>query len=90
MTIAFFLTIINKIFKRLYVDVTAECLLGKESICNVSALKNPSLSHCLLQVFTVFFYQKRKISRIDLVKKLRQIIGDKLLVSTIMRLQQKV
>ncbi|CAL9114243.1 inactive poly [ADP-ribose] polymerase RCD1-like isoform X1 [Musa acuminata AAA Group] len=35
-------------------------------------------------------FKKGKISRIDLVKKLRQIIGDKLLVSTIMRLQHKL
>ncbi|XP_042408381.1 inactive poly [ADP-ribose] polymerase RCD1-like [Zingiber officinale] len=35
-------------------------------------------------------FKKRKISRIDLVKKLRQIIGDKLLVSTIVRLQHKL
>ncbi|KAG6499000.1 inactive poly [ADP-ribose] polymerase RCD1-like [Zingiber officinale] len=34
-------------------------------------------------------FKKRNISRIDLVKKLRQIIGDKLLVSTIVRLQHK-
>lgn len=39
---------------------------------------------------TFFIYQRRKIDRIDLVKKLRQIIGDKLLISTIMRLQHKV
>ncbi|KAJ8499739.1 hypothetical protein OPV22_010291 [Ensete ventricosum] len=32
-------------------------------------------------------FKKMKISRIDLIKKLRQIVGDKLLVSTIMRLQ---
>ncbi|KAG1362003.1 inactive poly [ADP-ribose] polymerase RCD1 [Cocos nucifera] len=35
-------------------------------------------------------FKKRKISRIDLIKKLRQIIGDKLLISTIMRLQHKL
>ncbi|WOL19519.1 inactive poly [Canna indica] len=35
-------------------------------------------------------FKKRKINRIDLVKRLRQIIGDKLLVSTIMRLQHKL
>ncbi|XP_020574604.1 inactive poly [ADP-ribose] polymerase RCD1-like isoform X2 [Phalaenopsis equestris] len=35
-------------------------------------------------------FKKRKINRLDLVKKLRQIIGDKLLISTIMRLQHKV
>ncbi|XP_008800068.1 inactive poly [ADP-ribose] polymerase RCD1-like [Phoenix dactylifera] len=35
-------------------------------------------------------FKKRKISRIDLVKKLRHIIGDKLLISTIMRLQHKL
>ncbi|KAJ6824026.1 inactive poly [ADP-ribose] polymerase RCD1 [Iris pallida] len=35
-------------------------------------------------------FKGRKISRIDLVKKLRQIIGDKLLISTIMRLQHKL
>ncbi|KAG0472990.1 hypothetical protein HPP92_014847 [Vanilla planifolia] len=35
-------------------------------------------------------FKKRKISRLDLVKKLRQIIGDKLLISTIMRLQHKL
>ncbi|KAI0500338.1 hypothetical protein KFK09_018550 [Dendrobium nobile] len=35
-------------------------------------------------------FKKRKINRLDLVKKLRQIIGDKLLISTIMRLQQKL
>lgn len=37
-----------------------------------------------------WFHQRRKITRIDLVKKLRQIIGDKLLISTITRLQHKV
>ncbi|KAJ6805048.1 inactive poly [ADP-ribose] polymerase RCD1 [Iris pallida] len=35
-------------------------------------------------------FKGRKISRIDLVKKLRQIIGDKLLISTIIRLQHKL
>ncbi|CAA6657257.1 unnamed protein product [Spirodela intermedia] len=35
-------------------------------------------------------FKRKKISRIDLIKKLRQIIGDKLLLSTIMRLQHKV
>ncbi|KAK8945734.1 Inactive poly [ADP-ribose] polymerase RCD1 [Platanthera guangdongensis] len=35
-------------------------------------------------------FKKRKINRLDLVKKLRQIIGDKLLVSTIVRLQHKL
>ncbi|XP_073001519.1 inactive poly [ADP-ribose] polymerase RCD1-like isoform X2 [Typha latifolia] len=35
-------------------------------------------------------FKKKRISRIDLVKKLRQIIGDKLLISTIMRLQHKL
>uniref|UniRef100_A0A804IRI1 Poly [ADP-ribose] polymerase n=1 Tax=Musa acuminata subsp. malaccensis TaxID=214687 RepID=A0A804IRI1_MUSAM len=35
-------------------------------------------------------FKKKKISRIDLIKKLRQIVGDKLLVSTIMRLQHTV
>ncbi|KAG0462033.1 hypothetical protein HPP92_020509 [Vanilla planifolia] len=35
-------------------------------------------------------FKKRKISRIDLVKRLRQIIGDKLLISTLMRLQPKL
>uniref|UniRef100_A0A0A9CGG2 PARP n=1 Tax=Arundo donax TaxID=35708 RepID=A0A0A9CGG2_ARUDO len=35
-------------------------------------------------------FKKRKISRADLVKQLRQIVGDKLLVSTVMRLQQKL
>jgi hypothetical protein len=34
--------------------------------------------------------QRRKISRTDLVKRLRQIVGDKLLVSTVVRLQHKV
>jgi hypothetical protein len=34
--------------------------------------------------------QKRNISRTDLVKRLRQIVGDKLLVSTVLRLQHKV
>ncbi|XP_072961847.1 inactive poly [ADP-ribose] polymerase RCD1-like [Typha angustifolia] len=35
-------------------------------------------------------FKKKKMSRIDLVKNLRQIIGDKLLISTIMRLQHKL
>ncbi|XP_039123149.1 LOW QUALITY PROTEIN: inactive poly [ADP-ribose] polymerase RCD1-like [Dioscorea cayenensis subsp. rotundata] len=35
-------------------------------------------------------FKRRKITRIDLVKKLRQIIGDKLLISTITRLQHKL
>jgi len=47
---------------------------------------------CLISYFTTdtFLLQRRKINRIDLVKKLRQIVGDKLLISTIMRLQHKV
>ncbi|CAD5196612.1 unnamed protein product [Musa acuminata subsp. malaccensis] len=119
-----------------------ECLLGKESTCNVSALTNSNSPHSLLQdktfqpnlgctnqsqvpvsraapriptspwmPFSMLFaaistkvstedmdlvhthyndFKKRKINRIDLIKKLRQIIGDKLLVSTIMRLQHKL
>uniref|UniRef100_A0A6V7QPJ4 Inactive poly [ADP-ribose] polymerase RCD1-like n=1 Tax=Ananas comosus var. bracteatus TaxID=296719 RepID=A0A6V7QPJ4_ANACO len=35
-------------------------------------------------------FKQKKVSRIDLVKKLRQIVGDKLLISTIMRLQRKL
>lgn len=35
-------------------------------------------------------FKKRKINRLELVKKLRDIIGDKLLISTIMRLQHKL
>uniref|UniRef100_A0A0E0GWQ9 RST domain-containing protein n=1 Tax=Oryza nivara TaxID=4536 RepID=A0A0E0GWQ9_ORYNI len=35
-------------------------------------------------------FKRRKISRPDLVKQLRQIVGDKLLVSTVVRLQQKL
>ncbi|KAL0905073.1 hypothetical protein M5K25_027249 [Dendrobium thyrsiflorum] len=35
-------------------------------------------------------FKKRQISRLDLVKRLRHIIGDKLLISTIMRLQHKL
>ncbi|XP_047073000.1 inactive poly [ADP-ribose] polymerase RCD1-like isoform X2 [Lolium rigidum] len=35
-------------------------------------------------------FKRRKISRTDLVKRLRQIVGDKLLVSTVVRLQHKV
>ncbi|XP_006650923.1 probable inactive poly [ADP-ribose] polymerase SRO1 [Oryza brachyantha] len=35
-------------------------------------------------------FKRRKISRADLVKQLRQIVGDKLLVSTVVRLQQKL
>ncbi|WOL16654.1 putative inactive poly [Canna indica] len=34
-------------------------------------------------------FKKRKISRIDLVKKLREIIGDELLISCVMKLQHK-
>ena len=34
--------------------------------------------------------QSKKISRSELVIRMRQIIGDKILVSTVMRLQQKV
>uniref|UniRef100_A0A0A9BQL2 PARP catalytic domain-containing protein n=1 Tax=Arundo donax TaxID=35708 RepID=A0A0A9BQL2_ARUDO len=34
-------------------------------------------------------FKRRKISRADLVVRLRQIVGDKQLVSTVMRLQQK-
>ncbi|XP_062213066.1 inactive poly [ADP-ribose] polymerase RCD1-like [Phragmites australis] len=35
-------------------------------------------------------FKRRKISRADLVIRLRQIVGDKLLVSTVMKLQQKL
>ncbi|PKA55731.1 Inactive poly [ADP-ribose] polymerase RCD1 [Apostasia shenzhenica] len=35
-------------------------------------------------------FKKRKINRIDLVKRLRQIVGDKLLISTILKLQKKL
>uniref|UniRef100_A0A0D9W1K1 PARP n=1 Tax=Leersia perrieri TaxID=77586 RepID=A0A0D9W1K1_9ORYZ len=35
-------------------------------------------------------FKRRKISRADLVKQLRQVVGDKLLVSTVLRLQQKL
>lgn len=35
-------------------------------------------------------FKRRKISRTDLVKRLRQIVSDKLLVSTVVRLQHKV
>lgn len=35
-------------------------------------------------------FKKQKITRMDMVKKLRDIIGDRLLVSTIMRLQHKL
>jgi hypothetical protein len=34
-------------------------------------------------------FKSKKISRSDLVIRMRQIIGDKILVSTVMRLQQK-
>ena len=34
--------------------------------------------------------QRKRLSRIELIKKLRQITGDRLLLSTIMRLQHKV
>ncbi|XP_008803591.2 probable inactive poly [ADP-ribose] polymerase SRO1 [Phoenix dactylifera] len=119
-----------------------ECLVGKESISNASAVTNLSPPESLLQdrnpqpppalgnqsqapmfgraprtptspwmPFSMLFaaistkvspqdmdsvnthyeeFKKRKISRIDLIKKLRQIIGDKLLISTIMRLQHKL
>ncbi|XP_020597743.1 probable inactive poly [ADP-ribose] polymerase SRO1 [Phalaenopsis equestris] len=35
-------------------------------------------------------FKRRKINRLELVKRLRHIIGDKLLISTIARLQYKV
>ncbi|KAJ3678723.1 hypothetical protein LUZ60_002526 [Juncus effusus] len=35
-------------------------------------------------------YKRKKISRLELVKRLREIVGDKLLVSTILRLQHKL
>ncbi|KAJ0970863.1 hypothetical protein J5N97_018822 [Dioscorea zingiberensis] len=35
-------------------------------------------------------FKRKKMTRMDLVKKLRQIIGDKLLISTITRLQHKL
>jgi hypothetical protein len=34
--------------------------------------------------------QSKKISRGELVKKLRHVVGDRVLISTIMRLQDKV
>ncbi|KAJ8505393.1 hypothetical protein OPV22_006279 [Ensete ventricosum] len=42
-----------------------------------------------LDIFTTHYevFKKRKISRSDLVKSLKQIIGDKLLLSTILRLE---
>ena len=38
----------------------------------------------------VCIYQSKKISRAELVKKLRHVVGDRVLISTIMRLQDKV
>uniref|UniRef100_A0A0D9V2A8 PARP n=1 Tax=Leersia perrieri TaxID=77586 RepID=A0A0D9V2A8_9ORYZ len=35
-------------------------------------------------------FKSKKISRVDLVKKLRHIVGDKMLISTIMQLQDKL
>uniref|UniRef100_A0A0E0F131 PARP n=1 Tax=Oryza meridionalis TaxID=40149 RepID=A0A0E0F131_9ORYZ len=35
-------------------------------------------------------FKSKKISRVDLVKKLRYIVGDRMLISTIMRLQDKL
>jgi hypothetical protein len=35
-------------------------------------------------------YQSKRISRAELVKKLRHVVGDRVLISTIMRLQDKV
>uniref|UniRef100_J3N584 PARP n=1 Tax=Oryza brachyantha TaxID=4533 RepID=J3N584_ORYBR len=35
-------------------------------------------------------FKSKKISRVDLVKKLRHIVGDRVLISTIMRLQDKL
>ncbi|XP_052169614.1 inactive poly [ADP-ribose] polymerase RCD1-like isoform X1 [Oryza glaberrima] len=35
-------------------------------------------------------FKSKKISRVDLVKKLRHIVGDRMLISTIMRLQDKL
>jgi hypothetical protein len=48
------------------------------------------LSGMLTIVCLVISKQSKKISRSDLVIRMRQIIGDKILVSTVMRLQQKV
>lgn len=35
-------------------------------------------------------FKIKKISRVDLVKRLRHIVGDRLLISTIIRLQDKL
>ena len=48
------------------------------------------LSGMLTIVCLVISKQSKKISRSELVIRMRQIIGDKILVSTVMRLQQKV
>lgn len=45
---------------------------------------------CLSSFVLLLCYQSKKISRVDLVKKLRHIVGDRMLISTIMRLQDKV
>lgn len=44
----------------------------------------------LTMVCFLILKQKKRMSRSDLVTRMRQIVGDKILVSTIMRLHQKV
>ena len=53
-------------------------------------LDSYAYSGMLTIVCLIISKQSKKISRSDLVIRMRQIIGDKILVSTVMRLQQKV
>lgn len=49
------------------------------------------VNYLMLVLFSILtFYQRKKISRADFVKKLRLIVGDTLLKSTITHLQCKV
>ena len=53
-------------------------------------LDSYAYSGMLTIAYLIIAKQSKKISRSDLVIRMRQIIGDKILVSTVMRLQQKV
>ena len=53
-------------------------------------LDSYAYSGMLTIAYLIIAKQSKKISRSELVIRMRQIIGDKILVSTVMRLQQKV
>uniref|UniRef100_A0A0A9D8G6 RST domain-containing protein n=1 Tax=Arundo donax TaxID=35708 RepID=A0A0A9D8G6_ARUDO len=54
----------------------------------ISTKVSPEIMDLVISCYEEF--KSKKISRAELVKKLRHIVGDRVLISTIMRLQDKL